>query len=331
MKLLKTSASTALLAGALALTGVTGAAHAQVEVKIGYGLPTSSHMGYAAQKWQEFVEAETEGRYRFNHFPSAALGGEREVAEAVQLGTVEATVVSTGPLPSFVPEVGVFDIPYLFRDLGHARRVLDGPIGQEMLKNFEEAGLIALAWGEMGFTHISNNRNAIAAPADLAGLKIRTVENPIHITAFETLGAAPTPMAWPEVFSALQQGTVDGALNPMATILSAKLPEVQTHLTMTDFFYPAVAFLVSQALWDEMTKEDQEIFRRSAVAAAAAQREFIEEIEKAGVEQVKADGMTVGVLSPEQKAEFRQKLEPAYEQFAVTFGSELLDAIAATE
>ena len=321
----------AAMALGMAVFGFSGAAYAQQEVKLGYALATTSHYGVAAEKWQEVVEAETDGRYVFRHFPSSGLGGEREVIEGVQLGTVEATIVSSGTLSNFVPETGVFDIPFLFRDLAHARAVLDGPIGQEILAKFDDVGLVALAWGEQGFRHITNNRNAIAGPADVAGLKLRTMENPTHITAFEALGAAPTPMAWPEVIGALQQGTIDGQENPLSVITSAKLSEVQKYLTLSGHVYSPAMLLVSKQLWDGMSEEDQEIFRNAASEAVTAMRGFVDDVETSGVAQLKEAGMDVGELSAEQKAMFQNALGGAYEQYYGTYGKDLIDQIIATK
>ena len=321
----------AAMALGMAVFGFSGAAYAQQEVKLGYALATTSHYGVAAEKWQEVVEAESDGRYVFRHFPSSGLGGEREVIEGVQLGTVEATIVSSGTLSNFVPETGVFDIPFLFRDLAHARAVLDGPIGQEILAKFDDVGLVALAWGEQGFRHITNNRNAIAGPADVAGLKLRTMENPTHITAFEALGAAPTPMAWPEVIGALQQGTIDGQENPLSVITSAKLSEVQKYLTLSGHVYSPAMLLVSKQLWDGMSEEDQEIFRNAASEAVTAMRGFVDDVETSGVAQLKEAGMDVGELSTEQKAMFQNALGSAYEQYYGTYGKELIDRIIATK
>lgn len=327
--------STAPAALALALAGLVWAApaSAQQEVKIGYALAAApdSHYGVAAEKWQEVVEAETDGRYSFRHFPSSGLGGEREVIEGLQLGTVEATIVSSGTLSNFVPETGVFDIPFLFRDLAHARNVLDGPIGQDILAKFDDAGLVALAWGEQGFRHITNNRNPIASPEDVQGLKLRTMENPIHIAAFEALGAAPTPMAWPEVISALQQGTIDGQENPLSVITSAKLSEVQEYLTLSGHVYSPAMLLVSKQLWEQMTPEDQEAFRKGATEAVSAMRGFVDNVESAGVTKVKEAGMKVGELSAEQKAAFQEQLASAYEQYYQTYDKELIDQIIATK
>jgi tripartite ATP-independent transporter DctP family solute receptor len=316
---------------AFSVAAFAGAANAQQEIKIGYALATNSHYGVAAAKWQEVVEAETDGRFVFRHFPSSGLGGEREVLEGLQIGTIEATIVSSGTLSNFVPETGVFDIPFLFRDLAHARTVLDGPIGQDILGKFDSAGLVALAWGEQGFRHITNNRNAIATPADVAGLKLRTMENPIHITAFQTLGAAPTPMAWPEVIGALEQGTIDGQENPLSVITTAKLSEVQKYLTVSGHVYSPAMLLVSPDLWNSLSDEDKDVFRKAAAEAVVAMRGFVDNAESSGVEQLKAAGMEVGELSSEDKAAFQEALAPAYEQYYNTYSKDLIDQIIATE
>ncbi len=324
--------TTAMIALSAAL-GWSGSALAQQEVKIGYALAAApnSHYGVAAEKWQEVVEAETDGRFTFRHFPSSGLGGEREVIEGIQLGTVEATIVSSGTLSNFVPEAGVFDIPFLFRDLAHARAVLDGPVGQDILKKFDDVGMVALAWGEQGFRHITNNRNAIETPQDVAGLKLRTMENPTHILAFEALGAAPTPMAWPEVISALQQGTIDGQENPLSVITSAKLSEVQKYLTLSGHVYSPAMLIVSKQLWEGMSEEDQKIFAKGTTEAVVAMRAFVDNVEASGVEKLKGEGMEVGTLSTEQKAAFQEDLASAYQQYYDTYGKELIDQIIATE
>ncbi|EKF40726.1 TRAP transporter substrate-binding protein [Nitratireductor indicus] len=328
---LRNFAPAAALAVALGAFGWAGAANAQQEIKIGYALAPTSHYGVAADKWQEVVEAKSDGRYKFRHFPSSGLGGEREVIEGLQLGTIEATIVSSGTLSNFVPETGIFDIPFLFRDLTHARKVLDGEVGQSILAKFDDVGLVALAWGEQGFRHITNNRNEIDKPEDVAGLKLRTMENPIHITAFETLGAAPTPMAWPEVISALQQGTIDGQENPLSVITSAKLSEVQKYLTLSGHVYSPAMLLVSKQLWEGMSPEDQTIFKDAATEAVAAMRAYVDNVETSGVEQLKKEGMNVSEMTAEQKAAFQKALAPAYEKYYGQYDKATIDKIIATE
>lgn len=316
---------------AAAAVVAAGSAIAQTEVKLGYALAPESHYGVAALEWEDVVEAETDGAFDFTHFPSSGLGGEREVIEGLQIGTIEATIVSSGTLSNFVPEVGVFDIPFLFRDLAHARAVLDGPIGQDMLAKFDDVGLKALAWGEQGFRHITNNRNAIAGPDDVAGMKLRTMENPTHITAFETLGAAPTPMAWPEVISALQQGTIDGQENPLSVITSAKLFEVQDYLTLSGHVYSPAVMLVSGPFWEGLSEEQQQAFEEGAEAAKVAMRAYVDDVEQSGVETLTAAGMDVGDLSPDERAAFQEALAPAYEEYSAEYGADMIEAIIATE
>ncbi|QNP61100.1 TRAP transporter substrate-binding protein [Paenacidovorax monticola] len=316
---------------ALALAASAGSAIAQQakEVKLGYALAVNSHYGAAAQAWADSVEKGTSGAFKFKQFPSSALGGERELIEGLQLGTVEAVIVSTGALSNFVPDVGVVDIPFLFRDTQHARAVLDGAFGQELLGKFRARGLIALAWGEQGFRHLTNNKHAVQKVDDLKGLKIRVTENPVHITAFKTLGASPTPMSWPEVIGALQQGTIDGQENPISVLASAKLWQVQKHLTLTSHVYAPVALIVSPSFWGGLSDAQKASFTQGAKVGALASRAFVDAVEKKGVEEAKGHGMQV-VTNVDQAA-FRTALEPAYKQYAAKFGQKTLDAIAAVK
>ncbi|ETX28092.1 TRAP transporter substrate-binding protein [Roseivivax isoporae] len=310
-----------------AIVAAATPALAQTEVKIGYALAPDSHYGVAAKAFEEAVTEQTGDAFTFQHFPSSGLGGEREVIEGLQLGTVEATIVSSGTLANFVPDTGVFDIPFLFRDLEHARAVLDGEIGEEILAKFADVGLHGLAWGEQGFRHITNNRNAIETPADVEGLKIRTMENPVHQAAFNAMGAAPTPMAWPEVISSLQQGVIDGQENPLSVIVSVKLDEVQEYLTLSGHVYSPAMLLVSKPFWDGLSDEQKEAFETAADEAVVAMRGFVDEVETTGVETLKERGMTVNELSAEQKAQFQNEISSAYEGYYETYGKDLVDSI----
>ncbi len=296
------------------------------EVKLGYALAVNSHYGAAANAWADSVEKATNNAFAIKHFPSSALGGERELIEGLQLGTVEAAIVSTGALSNFVSDVGIDDIPFLFRDTQHARAVLDGKFGQDLLAKFQQRGLVALAWGEQGFRHLTNNKVSVQNVADLKGLKIRVTENPVHITAFRTLGAAPTPMSWPEVISALQQGTSDGQENPISVLTSSKLWEVQKHLTLTSHVYAPVVLVLSPSFWGSLTDAQKAAFTEGAKAGAQASRAFVDDVEAKGVEMAKSNGMQV--VENVDAAAFRAALEPAYKQYAKKFGQQTLDAIA---
>lgn len=317
-------------AAALLGAAFVTSANAQ-EIKIGYALAEDSHYGAGAKAFQESLTASLGDQFSFRHFPSSGLGGEREVLEGLQLGTVEMTIASDGTLTNFVPEVGVLGIPFLLRDMDHARTVLDGEIGQEMLAKFDDAGLKALAWGEQGFRHITSNRGAIETPEDMAGLKIRTMENPVHLEAFRALGAAPTPMAWPEVIGALEQGAIDGQENPLSVIVSAKLDEVQKFLTLDGHVYSSTIILVSPSLWGQLDDEQQAAFQQAATDAVVAMRAYVDDIEQSGVASMQEAGMEVNELSPEQKAVFREALAGPYSNYEAQFGKELMDRIQAVE
>ncbi|SEO36796.1 tripartite ATP-independent transporter solute receptor, DctP family [Salinihabitans flavidus] len=313
------------VAGSLVALGLP--ALAQTEVKIAYALASDSHYGVAAQKFEEVVLAETGDQFEFNHFPSSGLGGEREVIEGLQIGTIEATIVSSGTLANFVPDTGVFDIPFLFRDLDHARAVLDGPIGEEILGKFDDVGLHGLAWGEQGFRHITNNRNPIRTPADVEGLKIRTMENPVHLEAFNAMGAAPTPMAWPEVISSLQQGVIDGQENPLSVIVSVKLDEVQKYLTLSGHVYSPAMLLVSKPFWDGLDDSQKAAFENAAAEAVKAMRGYVDDVETTGVRTLEERGMEINQLSNEEKATFQDSITSAYESYYETYSQDLVDSI----
>ncbi|HZQ62653.1 MAG TPA: TRAP transporter substrate-binding protein [Casimicrobiaceae bacterium] len=298
---------------------------AQTVMKINISLAQNSHQGVAIDTFAREVEKRTNGRYKIQTFYSGSLGAERESVEAVQLGTQELTFTSTGPVPNFVPEVAILDIPFLFRDYAHARAVLDGPIGQDLLQKFPSKGLVALAWAENGFRHMTNSKHAVAKPEDLKGLKMRTMENPIHIQAYRQFGILPTPMAFTEVFTALQQGTVDGQENPLSVITSAKLDQVQKYLSLTGHVYSPALILMNKAAWDKLAPADQQAFLAAAKEAVKANRARVDEDERKAVAELRSKGMTV--TENLDKARFQQVLAPVYADFGKRFGQANIDRI----
>ena len=306
---------------ALGLLGtLSGAAMAQTVLKIGYATSATSHYGVGSTAFCDEVEKGTQGRYKCQQFPNSALGGEREMIEAVQLGTLDLVNTSTGPVGNFVPEVKIVDIPFLFRDYNHARRVLDGPIGQDILTKFPSKGLIALSWTENGFRHMTNNKHAIVKPADAAGLKMRTMENKVHMEGYRAFGIQPTPMAFPEVFGALQQGTVDGQENPIPVILASKFSQVQKHLSLTGHVYSPALLITSPRLMNKLSDADKKVFAEAAKKATIAQRKKVNEDEDNGIAQLEKEGMSV-VRKVDGPA-FRAALAPAMAAYAKEFGAD---------
>jgi tripartite ATP-independent transporter DctP family solute receptor len=316
----------------LALTASIGAvllpvapAAAQTNMKINISIAQNSHQGVAIDTFAREVEKRTGGRYKVQTFYAGSLGGERESVEAVQLGTQELTFTSTGPVPNFVPEVAILDIPFLFRDYNHARSTLDGPIGQDLLGKFPSKGIVALAWGENGFRHMTNSRRAVNAPDDLKGLKMRTMENPVHIQAYKAFGIIPTPMAFPEVFTALQQGTVDGQENPLSVITAAKFEQVQKHLSLTGHVYSPALLLMNKSAWDKLSADDKKAFTEAAREAVKANRARVDDDEKKAVTDLRAKGMNV--VETIDKSKFQATLGPTYADFGKKFGQDNIDKI----
>jgi tripartite ATP-independent transporter DctP family solute receptor len=310
---------TKLIATVLAAAGVC-AVQAQTVLKIGYATSATSHYGVGTSAFCDELDKGTQGRYKCQQFPAGALGGEREMVEAVQLGTLDLVNTSTGPVGNFVPEVKIVDIPFLFRDYEHARKVLDGPIGQDLLTKFPSKGLVALGWTENGFRHMTNNKRPIVKPADAAGLKMRTMENKVHMEGYRAFGIQPTPMAFPEVFGALQQGTVDGQENPIPVILASKFVQVQKHLSLTGHVYSPSLIIASPRLMGKLSEADRKVFAEAAKKAAVAQRRKVNEDESNGIAQLEKDGMSV--VKAVDGAAFRDALKPAYASYAKEFGAE---------
>lgn len=315
--------------GAALMLGLAGPANSQqTTLKWTFVNPMNSHFGAAATAFKTSVEGASQGRIKVEIFPAGALGGEREIAESLQLGSIDMAHTSTSVVGNFVPEVLIFDIPFLFRDSAHARAVVDGPIGADILAKFPAKDLIGLGFGENGFRHLTNNKRPVGSPADMSGMTIRTMENEIHIQAFKTLGARPTPIAWPELFAALQQGVVDGEENPLSNIVTAKFFQVQKYLSLTGHVYAPTVIMISPATWKKLPDADKAIVKEGVAKAIAAQRQAVDEYERSGIKTLQEQGMTID--QNVNKALFVEKLGPAYEAFATRFGKDKIEAIKAT-
>ncbi len=294
-------------------------------IKLGYILAPHSQLGAGADVFAAEVEKRTQGRYRIDQYPDAALGGEVEMMKGVQLGTVDMAFITGAPMPNFVPEIGVFGIPFLIRDAKHAYGVLDGPLGQELLKKFEAQSIVALAWGENGMRHITNSRNPIRVPADLKGLKLRVPQSDVMVEGFDALGADTHPLPFPDVYGALQTGRFDGQENPIATIIASKFYQVQKYLALSGHIYDPAAFLMSKDLYDELSPADRQAFVEAARLGGLASRMFAAVAEANGIAFLRQQGMEV--VTDIDKAKFadaRGSVMPAFEK---KFGRDMIDAI----
>ncbi len=279
--------------------------------------------------YAQLVKERTKGRVAIQIHHSRELGDERQVVEGLQLGTIQLTVTSTGPLGGFVPAMNVVDLPFLVRNPEHAYKVLDGENGRDLLNRFEKVGIIGLAFWENGFRHITTTKRPVREPSDLKGLKIRVMENRVHQTAFRHLGADAIPMAWGEVFTSLQQGLLDAQENPIPIIYTFKLNEVQKYLSLTAHVYSPAPVLMGKKAWDRLPLEIRKIVLETALEVARDQRGLIREQEQSELKALKARGMIV--IEQPDRAAFREAMRPVIEQFQGQFGRDLVQRIAETK
>lgn len=303
----------------------TGEAEYTIRASIGLNAEHPQYKGLL--KFKEIVEEETNGAIVVETYHSGQLGDDRIAMEALQLGSQEITSPSTAPVANFIPEFAIFDIPFLFPNEQVADTVLDGEVGTKLLKMLEEQNLVGLAYWENGFRDMSNSVRPIESLADFEGLKIRTMENDLHLAAFRELGANPTPMAFTELFTALQQGSVDGQENPLSTIYLEGFHEVQDYISDTHHIYTPFVFLVSKPFFDGLPEDYQEILKNAAVEAGQYQRE----VNRAANEEYKQGLIDAGAefteMSDEAIAEIREAVQPVVDEFSETIGKDLVEEI----
>ena len=318
------------LTGVAVVLGMTAGTAMAQEFNLAFTPPLESHYGDGGKAFAETMAELSGGTITINLKPAGALGGERDVIEGLQIGTVDLAISSTGPIGNFVPDVYALDFPFLFAGYDQAHAVLDGPIGQGLLDEFQEHELVGLAWGENGFRNVTNNILPINTPEDLEGLKLRTMENRVHIAAFEAAGASPTPMSWTEVLTSLAQGTIDGQENPIPVLVANNMWEIQKYVTLTQHVYSPAVVVMSKGRWDGLTEEQQGWFVAAGQAAAAATRATVAENEANGVALLRENGMEV--IESVDSAAFAAAVQPAYEQFAEEMGvADLIAEIQAAQ
>ncbi len=252
----------------------TTTAVAETVIKASTSTNPSHIYNQALYYMADIVKEKSNGEMEIKVFPSAQLGSERDAVEGLQLGTLEMTLTSTGPLGNFVPEVKLFNLPFLFKDRKEAYKILDGEIGQEIADLFVKVGIRSLGWYENGFRNVTNNVRSVKKPEDMKGLKIRVMEDSLFISTMKALGASPLPMAFGELYTALEQGTVDAQENPLAVIDSSRFQEVQKYLSMTGHFYSPAMLLVSEAFYQGLNAEQKEILKEAAKLAKDYERQL---------------------------------------------------------
>jgi tripartite ATP-independent transporter DctP family solute receptor len=319
---------TGIIAAILGFTPQNALAQ-KVTYNIGYILSRESQLGVGASVFANEVAKQTHDRIVIEQQPNAVLGGEVEMLNGMQVGTVDMAFITGAPLPRIVPEVGVFNIPFIFRDIEHAHAVLDGPIGQSYLEKFKEKNLVALAWGENGLRHLTNSKRPIIQPDDLKGLKLRIPQSEVMIIGFKALGADVSSLPFPKLYEALQSNQFDGQENPIATILSSKFSQVQKYLTLSGHVYDPALILVSGDIWNDLKDDDRAVLIEAAKMGAKASRDAAGEAQRMGIEILRQQGMNV--VETIDRPRFVAALEGTRPTYEKQFGVEIIKKIEDTK
>lgn len=307
----------------------------KVTMKVSVGVADNHFEAVAVNKMKEYIEEQTGGNFTVEIFTGAQIGNDQEVFEGLKLGVADMLPCGTDIIGNFSKDFGLLSLPYLFDNEKQVEAVVEGEFGQSLLKKLEDIGYVGLGFGNFGFRHTTNSKHPINSVEDMKGLKIRTMTTPIHLEVFEALGANPTPMAFSELFSALQQGVVDGQENPLMNIYANKLHEVQKYLTLDGHVFTFVTFVVSKDWYDKLDPSYQQILNDGIKIATEYMKESCESEDALALEKMKEAGVEVVELTPEAKDEFREAVKGVSEKYGNEINpdkyKEMLDIIASVQ
>jgi TRAP-type transport system periplasmic protein len=317
-----TGASAALLASR------AGQAAARLQVlRLGFVYTRNSQMGTGAAEFGKLVEQNCGGRLRVELYPSGSAGGELEMVQDIGAGVLDMAFTSSAVFSAISPDLSIFDIPFLFRDVAHARAVLDSGIGTAALAKMEPKGIIGLAWGENGLRHVTTTNKAVRTPDDLKGVKIRVPQSEVMVAGFKAFGADAQSLGFPDLYPALAAGTFQAEENPIAVIASANFDQVQHYLCLTGHVYSPAALIISKRAFDRILPEDQQALRAAAVVGGKASRDFADRSDKTGIEELRRRGMII--VEDVNRPAFIAALGGVQGEFEKKFGKANIDAIRA--
>ncbi|NYT66282.1 DctP family TRAP transporter solute-binding subunit [Alcaligenaceae bacterium] len=319
------SAAMAIGLCAFSIGASTQAMANNIVLKFGHATAPSNTGHKAVEYMGKQLAEKTDGRITIEIFPNSQLGSERELIESIQLGNVDMTFVSSAVLGSFNQEFFALDIPFLFTDRDSVYRVLDGDIGQGLLSSLDKVGIKAVGYWENGFRQLTNSKKVIRTPDDLKGMKMRTMENEVHIAAWREEGANPAPLAFGELFTALQQGTFDAQEGPINLFYDMKFYEVQKFITKTNHVYSPWPVLINPDVYARFSDADKETFTQIMKETTDYQRSLAQKADDAAVE--KMTDVTITELTPEEQAAFSSKMGPIYELVKKKIGAGIVDNI----
>jgi TRAP-type transport system periplasmic protein len=313
---------TLMVGAALALCST--AALAEVNAKIGHAMPETHPQAAAMKKFAELATAYTKGNVKVQAYHGGSLGSDEKQLQAVQSGTQELYIGTLAPLSTRVKEVQVWDLPFMFQNEKEVYAVLDGASSKVIFQKIEPAGLVGLTWTGMGFRNLSNSKRSVNKLEDVAGLKIRVMANPVALETWKTIGANAVPMAFAEVFPALEIKALDGQENPLVHMYSNKMQEVQKFISVTNHVYTPVALVASKKFWDTLSPADQAGLQKAATEAGLLQRKLLDEGDNDVVAKFKAAGVTMNNVSPAELARIQERVKPVVAKFAPIIGEDFV-------
>jgi tripartite ATP-independent transporter DctP family solute receptor len=316
MKHFGTAAAGLLLSAAVLLPGSASAAIKERTIRFAFQNAQEHPQGQGAKKFADLVEQKSGGKIKVRLFPSGQLGGDLQTVSSLQGGTLDMTVLNAGLLVGQVKEFGLFDLPFLFQSGKEADAVVDGPFGQKLAESLTSKNLVGLGYWDLGFRNLTNGRRPVAKLEDIQGLKVRVLQSPLYIELFNSLGANAVPLPFPELYTALEQKTVDGQENPVTVIQTSKFAEVQKYLTYTRHVYNPQIVIFSKRVWDRYDPDEKKLVEEAAAEAKVFQRQVSRDTEAKAAEQLKAQGMQLTELSAEEIARLREKVKPVVEKFS---------------
>lgn len=274
------------------------------------------------EKLKELIEEKSGGRVTVEIYPNSELGGNRELIEQLQMGTLEIASPSCAFLGGFTNGTALFDLPYLFDSQEGAFAVFDSEIGDNIMKGLETNGLVGLDWYAMGWRMVTCN-NEVHKPEDMKGLKIRVMENQMHIDHFNALGCSATPMAFSEVYTSLQQGVIDAEENPYSQIYSQRFYEVQKYIIETKHIFDPTPVIMSKVWWDSLSETDQQMIRECSAEACEWERSIIQETDDEFKKELEGQ-VTIVELTDEERAAFREAAQPVYDAYEDQIGADVI-------
>jgi tripartite ATP-independent transporter DctP family solute receptor len=318
----------AIASAAIAFCGMTSAVAQGINAhtfKLANNNPKDHPMTIGGEKFAEIVAAKSGGKIKVNVFPAGILGGDAFIVSALQGGTIEVATMNSGILASQVKDFEVFDFPFMFANGKEADAIVDGPFGQKMHAKLADKGIVGLAFFELGFRNITNSKRPLKTVEDIAGLKLRVIPNAINVDWVKAVGANPTPLAFPEVYAALEQGAIDGQENPLSVILANKFFEVQKHLAITNHQYNPQSMIFSKKIWDTLSAEEKKLLQDAAVEAGKFERQFSRDASDKTLDALKKAGMQVTEFSPAEQAKLREKFKPVIEKHGPAIAATVAD------